>query len=57
MKRFADSVARQKGIKPAPGYKVSISVCRKFLNEHAPQKAEGETLGKRDSKRDRPGEC
>ena len=50
MKRFADSVARQKGIKPPPGYKTSISICRKFLNEHAPKKAEGETPGKRDSK-------
>ena len=50
MKRFADSLARQKGIKPPPGYKTSISICRKFLNEHAPKKAEGETLGKLDSK-------
>ena len=43
MKRFADSLARQKGIKPPPGYKTSISICRKFLSEHAPKKAEGET--------------
>jgi DNA topoisomerase-3 len=50
MKRFADSIARQKRIKPAPGYKTSISICRKFLNEHAPKKAEGETPGKFDSK-------
>ena len=50
MKRFADSLARQKGIKPPPGYKTSISICRKFLNEHAPKKAEGETPGKLDSK-------
>ena len=55
MKRFADSVARQKGIKPPPGYKTSISICRKFLNEHAPKKAEGETPGKFDSNR-KPGE-
>jgi DNA topoisomerase-3 len=48
--RFADSLARQKGIKPPPGYKTSISICRKFLNEHAPKKAEGETPGKLDSK-------
>jgi DNA topoisomerase III len=46
MKRFADSLVRQKGIKPPPGYKTSISICRKFLNEHAPKKAEGETGGK-----------
>ena len=50
MKRFADSLARQKGIKPPPGYKTSISICRKFLNEHAPKKGEGETLGKLGSK-------
>ena len=44
MKRFAQSLARQKGIKPPPGYKTSISICRKFLSEHAPKKAEGEKL-------------
>jgi DNA topoisomerase-3 len=43
MKRFADSIIRQKGIKPPPGYKTSISVCRKFLSEHAPKKANSET--------------
>jgi DNA topoisomerase III len=50
MKRFADSLARQKGVKPPPGYKTSISICRKFLTEHASKKAEGETRGKLDSK-------
>ena len=50
MKRFANGLARQKGIKPPPGYKTSISICRKFLSEHAPKKAEGETPGKLDSK-------
>jgi DNA topoisomerase III len=50
MKRFADSLARQKGIKPPPGYKTSISICRKFLNEHAPKKAEGEATGKNEPK-------
>src|SRR4051812_10938832 len=50
MKRFADSLVRQKGIKPPPGYKRSISICRKFLSEHAPKKADGETLGKLDPK-------
>jgi hypothetical protein len=33
MKRFAGSLARQKGIKPPPYYKTSITICRKFLNE------------------------
>ena len=50
MKRFAESLVRQKRIKPPPGYKTSISICRKFLNEHAPKKAEGETPGKPDFK-------
>src|SRR5260370_33161458 len=50
MKRFAESLVRQKGIKPPPGYKTSISICRKFLNEHAPKKADGETAGKLEPK-------
>ena len=50
MKRFADSLARQKGIKPPPGYKTSISICRKFLNEHARKKADGEAAGKHELK-------
>ena len=45
MKRFADSLARQKGITPPAGYRTSISICRKFLNEHVPKKANGETAG------------
>jgi DNA topoisomerase III len=39
MKRFADSIARQKGIKPPPGYQKSGSICRAFLDKHAPKKA------------------
>jgi DNA topoisomerase-3 len=50
MKRFADSLVRQKSIKPPPGYKTSISICRKFLSEHAPKNAQGETTGKLDPK-------
>src|SRR6516164_5761816 len=50
MKRFADSLVRQKGIKPPPGYRTSISICRKFLNEHAPKKADGEATGKNEPK-------
>jgi DNA topoisomerase-3 len=56
MKRFADSLARQKRIKPPPGYKTSISICRKFLNEHTPKKAEGETLGQVDPKPPSPAQ-
>ena len=50
IKRFADSLARQKGIRPPPGYKTSISICRAFLNQHAPKKADGETPGKLEPK-------
>ena len=50
MKRFADGLSRKKGIKPPPGYKTSISICRKFLSEHAPKRADGETVGKLDPK-------
>jgi DNA topoisomerase III len=50
MKRFADCLVRQKGIKPPPGYKTSISICRKFLSEHAPKKSGDETAGKLDPK-------
>ena len=41
MKRFADSIARQKSIKPPAGYTKSGSVCRAFLEKHAPKKTEG----------------
>jgi DNA topoisomerase III len=56
MKRFADSLARQKGIKPPPGYKTSMSICRKFLSEHAPKKSDGETAGKLDPKQVSPAQ-
>jgi DNA topoisomerase III len=45
-----ESLVRQKGIKPPPSYKTSISICRKFLSEHAPKKSDGETAGKLDPK-------
>ncbi|MDB5649548.1 MAG: topoisomerase, partial [Hyphomicrobiales bacterium] len=45
MKRFADSIARQKRIKPPPGYTKSGSICRAFLQQYAPKKAVGETAG------------
>ena len=50
MKRFADSLIRQKGIRAPPGYKTSIAICRKFLSEHAPKEANGEAAGKLDPK-------
>jgi DNA topoisomerase III len=56
MKRFADSVARQKGIKPPPGYTKSGSICRAFLDRHAPKKAYGERLGETGSKTPSPAQ-
>src|ERR1700737_2119601 len=50
MKRFADSLARQTGIKPPLGYKTSISICGAFLKQHAPKKAGDETAERRDPK-------
>jgi DNA topoisomerase-3 len=41
MKRFADSIARETGVKPPPGYATSGSICRAFLNQYAPRKADG----------------
>ena len=50
MKRFADSIARQKRIKPPRGYTKSGSICRAFLQEYAPRKAADETTGDHGSK-------
>ncbi len=41
MKRFADSIARQNGIKPPAGYAKSGSVCRAYLEQHAPKRTDG----------------
>ncbi len=37
MKRFVDNLARQKGLKPPPGYTSSGAACRAFLDQHAPR--------------------
>ena len=50
MKRFADSVARQKGIRPPAGYTKSGTICRAFLDQHARKKADGELPGELCSK-------
>jgi DNA topoisomerase-3 len=50
MKRFADSIAREKGVKPPPGYATSGLICRAFLNQHAPKKADTEIPGASGSK-------
>ena len=43
MRKFAVSIARRKGIKPPAGYTKSATLCRKFLDEHAPRRAEERT--------------
>src|SRR6202158_2091350 len=45
MKRFADRISREKGVKPPPGYATSGSICRAFLDQHAPKKADSEIAG------------
>src|ERR1700687_4640384 len=50
MKRFADSLARQKGIRPPAGYTKSGTICRAFLDQHARKKADGEPPGEPGSK-------
>ncbi len=35
MRRYAESLGRQKGIKPARGYTKSASICRAFIEQHA----------------------
>jgi len=46
MARYADSLARQKRIKPPPGYRTSMSICREFLNQHAPGKSSANAAGR-----------
>jgi DNA topoisomerase-3 len=43
MKRFADSISRQTGVKPPPGYETSGSICRAFLDQHAIRKEKADT--------------
>jgi DNA topoisomerase-3 len=42
MKRYADAIARQKGIRPPAGYATSAAVCRSFLEQHASKRPIGE---------------
>jgi DNA topoisomerase-3 len=53
MKRFAVALSRQKGIKLPSGYATSGSVCRAFLEQHAPKKAASLAQGPADDG-DRP---
>ncbi|MGI9490554.1 MAG: DNA topoisomerase [Geminicoccaceae bacterium] len=49
MKRFVVSLARQKGIKPPPGYTKSGAICRSFFDQHAPKKAGAETTSPKET--------
>jgi len=42
MKRFADSISRARGVRPPQGYATSGSICRAFLDQHAPKKPDPE---------------
>ncbi len=50
MKRFAVAISRQKRIKLPPDYATSGSICRAFLEQHAPKKAVDETAAQGGSK-------
>src|SRR5712672_395361 len=56
MKRFAAILARQKRIKLPAGCATSGSICRAFLEQHAPRKAVGETAADPASKAASPTE-
>ena len=43
MKRYAITIARQKRVKLPAGYAVTGSICRGFLEQHAPKKANAKT--------------
>jgi DNA topoisomerase III len=57
MKRFADILARQKRIKPPTGYATSGSICRSFLEQHAPKKAVVESTGEHGPKAASPAQA
>ena len=50
MKRYAESIARQKRIRPPGGYATSGAICRAFLEQHAPRKSPGEPNADRTAK-------
>ena len=52
MKRFAVSISRQKRVNLPAGYATSSSICRAFLQQHAPNKSEASTIRKRSSSTD-----
>ena len=47
MRKFAASIAKNKGIKPPAGYTKSAALCRAFLDEHAPRRNAGHPPARR----------
>jgi DNA topoisomerase-3 len=45
MKRFAVTISRQKRVRLPAGYATSGSICREFLQQHAPKRSGGVTVG------------
>jgi DNA topoisomerase-3 len=45
MKRFAVTISRQKRVSLPVGFSTSGSICRSFLQQHAPRKSGGVTVG------------
>ena len=56
MQRFVDSLAKQKNIKPPRGYTKSGSVCRSFLDQHAPQQGGRGAFGEVSAGRAKPAQ-
>ncbi len=54
MKRFVDSLARQKELKPPRGYTTSSTICRAFLDQHAPRKDPAPVMVDPDAKQPAP---
>jgi DNA topoisomerase III len=54
MKRFVDGLARQKGLKPPRGYTTSSTICRAFLDQHAPRKGAAPVMVEGDAKQPAP---
>ena len=48
MKRFAVAISRQKRVSLPAGYAMSGSICRAFLQQHAPKKSGDVTVGEHD---------
>jgi DNA topoisomerase-3 len=54
MKRFVDGLARQKELKPPRGYTTSSTICRAFLDQHAPRKGAAPVSVEADAKQPAP---